>query len=76
METVNRYKYYVWTNDDTSEENELFASTRDIAIEWFNNLFLGVHAENRFNVTRIELCEMDGERILAYDTHMEVFDVS
>ena len=72
---MNQYKYYVWTGDDTSEENELFASTRGIAIEWFNNFYLGIHAEGRTNVERVELADTDGEIILSYNTHTEVLNV-
>ena len=67
---MNEYKYYILTNDDTSEENILFAGSLDIAIEFFNNLFLSIHAEGRNNVDRIELRGPDGDSILTYDTHM------
>ena len=68
------YKYYVLTNDDTSEENILFAGSLDIAIEFFNDLFLKVHDDKRSNVERLELVGPDGENILTYETHMGVIN--
>jgi len=73
---LNQYKYFVWTNDDTSEENVLFAPTLDVAIEWFNNFYLEVHADGRSNVERIDLHDPDDEKILSYSTHTEVLNVS
>lgn len=69
---VNKYKYFIWTNDDTSEENVLFSPSLDSAIEFFNELYMQVHADHRVNVERIELTEYEGESILAYDTHLGV----
>ena len=71
---MTEYKYYVLTNDDTSEENVLFAPSLDIAIEFFNELYLSVHDEKRVNVERLELVGPDGENILTYDTHMGVLN--
>lgn len=71
---MTEYKYYVLTNDDTSEENILFAGSLDIAIEFFNDLFLRVHDEKRGNVERLELVGPDGENILTYETHMGVIN--
>ena len=71
---VNKYKYFIWTNDDTSEENVLFSKTLEGAIDFFNNLYMQVHADRRENVERIELTEYEGETILAYDTHQGVIN--
>ena len=76
MATVIEYKYYILTDDDTSEENVLFAPSHDVAIEFFNNLFMSVHMEGRTNVRRIELRDDMGELVQDYDTHMEVFNVN
>jgi len=71
---VNKYKYFLWTNDDQHEENVLFAPSLDVAIEFLNNLYLQIHDERRSNVERIELTEYEGETLLSYDTHMGVLN--
>ena len=72
---MNKYKYYILTNDDTSEENVLLSASLDIAMEFMSNLFMEVHLEGRTNVERIELREeLTGELIQAYDTHMEAIN--
>lgn len=76
METVIEYKYYILTDDDTSEENVLFAPSHDGAVEFFNNLFMSVHMDGRTNVQRIELRNDTGELVQEYDTHMEVLNVN
>ena len=76
MATIIEYKYYILTDDDTSEENVLFAPSHDVAIEFFNNLFMSVHMEGRTNVQRIELRDDMGELVQDYDTHMEVLNVN
>lgn len=73
---VNKYKYFIWTNDDTSEENVLFSPSLEAAIEFFNNLYMQVHADRRSNVERIDLTEIDGEKILSYETHLGVINGS
>jgi hypothetical protein len=69
---MNNYKYFIWTTDDQHEENELLAPSLDIAIEFFNKLYLEIHDEKRSNVERIELTEYEGESLLTYHTHMGV----
>lgn len=71
---MNKYKYFLWTNDDQHEENVLFAPSLDVAIEFLNNLYLQIHDERRSNVERIELTEYEGETLLSYDTHMGVLN--
>jgi len=72
---VNTYKYYILTNDDTSEENTLLSASLDIAMDFMSDLFLSVHLDGRANVERIELREeLTGELIQAYDTHMEAIN--
>ena len=74
---MNTYKYYILTNDDTSEENILLSASLDIAIEFFNDLYMEVHLDGRINVERVELREDDtGELIYAYDTHMEAINAT
>lgn len=71
---MNKYTYYIWTDQDSSEENVLFAQSLDGAIEFFNNLYMSIHADRRSEVRRIDLHEYEGERILSYDTHLEVLN--
>lgn len=72
MATVDTYTLYVWTNDNTSEENVLMVQSREHAIEFFNDLFLQVHNERRTNVQSIELRCPHNELVAKYDTHFEV----
>lgn len=72
---MSKYKYFIWTNDGTSEENTLFATTYDVAIEFFNDLYLQIHDQKRSNVERIDLTDMDDNVILSYETHMGVLNV-
>lgn len=72
---MDKYKYFIWTNDDSSEENLLLAPTLDIAIEFFNDLYLQIHDERRSNVERIDLTDMEDNVLLSYDTHMGVLNV-
>lgn len=76
MARVIEYKYYILTDDDTSEENVLLAPSHDVAVEFFNNLFMTVHMEGRINVQRIELRDDTGELVQDYETHMEVLNVN
>ena len=76
MATIIEYKYYILTDDDTSEENVLFAPSHDVAVEFFNNLFMSVHMDGRTNVHLIELRNDMGELVQEYDTHMEVLNVN
>jgi hypothetical protein len=73
---IQEYKYFIWTNDDTSEENVLFAPSLDVAMSFMNNLYLEIHAERRSNVERIDLVDLEGETIVSYQTHMGVLGVS
>ena len=73
---INTYKYYILTDDDTSEENDLLAPSLDVAIDFFNNLFMSVHLEQRTNVQHMELRDDVGQIIQEYSTHMEVFNVN
>ena len=72
---MNKYKYFIWTNDDKHEENVLFSASLESAMEFFNNLYMEVHDLKRTNVERIELTEYEGETIMSYDTHMGVLHV-
>lgn len=69
---MNKYTYYIWTDQDSSEENVLFAQSLDKAIEFFNDLYMSIHSEGRSEVKRIDLHEHEGDRILSYETHLEV----
>ena len=52
------------------------APSHDVAMEFFNNLFMSVHMDGRTNVRRIELRDDMGELVQDYDTHMEVLNVN
>jgi hypothetical protein len=71
---LNKYKYFIWTDGEDSEENVLFAQTLEQAIEFFNKLYMDIHTERRSNVKRIDLTEYEGEIILSYETHMGVLN--
>jgi len=76
LATIIEYKYYILTDDETSEENVLLAPSHDVAVEFFNNLFRSVHMDGRTTVQRLELRDDRGEPVQEYDTHMEVLNVN